>query len=96
MAKTWGEKLINFSGYNYEGEPRPNKKGVEVGFLIKKRIIYKTRHDINKETVSDLEQYYIEVKGDQHKVIAGMLYRPPNTSIDSFLEEYKNIISFLQ
>ena len=59
ISETWlkpgEEKLINFSGYNYEEEPGSNKKIEGVGFLIKRGIIYKTRHDINRETVSDLD-----------------------------------------
>ena len=75
ISETWlkpGEgKLINIDGYTFEGTPQLNKKGGGIGFLIKKGIIYKTRLDLISKQSSNLEKYYVEVKGDHHKVVIG-------------------------
>ena len=95
LSETWlkegEEKYINIKGHKYEGIHRENKKGGGVGILIKDRLIYKPRPDLNKSSQhNSYEHFFIELKGSRYNVIIGSLYQPPNTDIDKFLEEYNN------
>ena len=41
-------RRINIPSYKYEGVPRLNKKGGEVGFLIRSDLQYRNRHTLNQ------------------------------------------------
>ena len=73
LSETWlkeGEsKFIDIKGYKYEGRHRESKKGGGVGFLIKNKILYKLRPDLQSPIESNsYEHYFIEVK----KVVSTM------------------------
>ena len=94
LSETWlkegEEKYVDIKGYKYEGILTEHKKG-GVSILIKNSLIYKPRPDLNKNTQhSSYEHFFIEVKGSRYNVIIGLIYRPPNTDIDKFLEEYNS------
>ena len=97
LSETWlqeGEEIyVDIKGYNYEGISREHKMGGGVGILVKDRLIYKTRPDLNKNCQhNSYEHFFIELKGSSYNVIIGSLYRPPNTDIDKFLAEYNDTL----
>ena len=87
------ERYVDIKGYTYEGINRKHKKGGGVGFLVKDRLIYKTRPELSKNCQhNSYEHIFIELKGSSYNVIIGSLYRPPNTNIDKFLVEYNDTL----
>ena len=48
---------------------------------------------INQDPI--FEHHYIELKGDHQSVVLGSIYRPPNTNLDRFMEEYKDSLEQL-
>ena len=75
---------------------RECKKGGGVGILIKDSIMYKPRPDLQKQTQhNSYEHYFIEIKGSQYNVTVGSIYRPPNTEVDKFLEDFNNSLELI-
>ena len=95
LAETWlkkdNEHRINIPGYTYYGEPRSNRKGGGVRFLVNKCLSFKKRPDLHTsdETV---ENCFIEIKGNKKGIILGVLYRPPNKNEKDFLKYYSKLI----
>ena len=97
LSETWlkegEEKYVDIKGYYYEGVNREHKRGGGVGILVKDKLIYKTRPDLNKNCQhNSYEHFFIELKGSSYNVIIGSLYLPPNTDIDKFLAEYNDTL----
>ena len=84
-------KRINIPNYKYEGVPWLNKKGGGVGFLIRSDLQYRNRQDLEaSEKTPSCEHCYIEIKNNKDSVLVGSMYRPPNTSINDFLEMFNS------
>ena len=97
LSETWlkegEERLVNIKGYTYEGIVRKHKKGGGVGFLIKDRLLYKTRPNLSKNCHhNSYEHFFIELKGSSYNTIIGSLYRSPNTDVEKFLVEYNDTL----
>ena len=97
LSETWlkegEERYVDIKGYTYEGINRKHKKGGGVSFLVKDRLIYKTRPDLSKNCQhNSYEHFFIELKGSSYNAIIGSLYRPPNTNVDKFLVEYNDTL----
>ena len=93
LSETWlkdgEERFIDIKGYKYEGVVRKQKKGGGVGVLIKDNLKYRVTTDLNANSQDNsYEHFFIEVKGTRYNIIAGTIYRPPNTDIDNFIENY--------
>ena len=98
LSETWlkdgEERFVDIKNYKYEGVARRHKKGGGVGILIKNNIRYRVRLDLNENNQDNsYEHFFIEIKGTRYNLIAGSIYRLPNTDIDTFLENYTNSIS---
>ena len=98
LSETWlkdgEERFVDIKNYKYERVVRRHKKGGGVGILIKNNIRYRVRVDLNENNHDNsYEHFFIEIKGNRYNLIAGSIYRLPNTDIDTFLENYTNSIS---
>ena len=101
LSETWlkdgEERFIDIKNYKYEGVVRKHKKGGGVGILIKNKIKYRVRTDLNANSQDNsFEHFFIEVKGTRYNIIAGSIYRPPNTDIENFIENYTNSLSSIK
>ena len=79
LSETWlkegEERYVDIKGYKYEGINREHKRGGGVSILVKDRLIYKTRPDLNKNCQHNrYEHFFIELKGSSYNVIIGSLY----------------------
>ena len=68
LSETWlkegEERYIDIKGYNYEGINREHKRGGGVGILVKDRLIYKIRPDLNKNCQhNSYEHFFYRIKG---------------------------------
>ena len=88
LVGTWlkpGEdRFINIHGYNFIGQPRPNRKGGGVGLLLTKDLNYRV---LSNRSEPEFECIVVELKGPGKELI-GTTYRPPNTDARRFLEYY--------
>ena len=98
INETWlkpsNDKQIKIQGFDFLGIQRQNGKGGGVGFLINKKLRCRML-PISHNYVS-FECCALEVKLVHESVIIVTLYRPPNTVISNFLDEYKHLILWLK
>ena len=98
LCETWlksNDTQPQIPGYDYIGKSRQNRKGGGVGFLINKKL--KSRNILELQLKDEIvESLFIEIKGNHHNMLVGAIYRPPNTPIGSFLNNYSDMCSKLQ
>ena len=98
LCETWltaeTKNLIKVSNYVYSGIERKGKKGGGVGFLIKNNLITRERRDLKIEA-DHMEHYIIEIKCRRKNILLVSIYRPPNTSISNFINEYDSLLNKL-
>ena len=65
--------------------------------MINNKIKYRVRTDLNVNSQDNsFEHFFIEVKGTRYNIIAGSIYRLPNTDIEKFIENYTNSLSSIK
>ena len=98
LCETWlteeTKKLIGFNNHNFIGRERKTKKGGGVGFLLRNELIARKRDDLCIAS-ANFEHCIIEIKCRKRNVILVSLYRPPNTSVKSFLSDYAILVQNL-
>ena len=98
LCETWlkqNDSLPEINGYKFVGQCRINRKGGGVGLLIRDNLKFRTLPDL-KLDIESSESIFIEIKGNQHNIVVGSVYRPPNTSIHNFVKSYSNLCHQLQ
>ena len=102
FTETWltenNKHLCNFEGFTAEHLLRPNdgefdfkSKGGGVSMFIKNGIEYKHRQDLSKVTPV-AECLFIELTLNNKKYLIGVIYRVPNTDVNTFCETINEII----
>ena len=91
--------LYNISNYIIVENLRQDRSGGGVALFVQNNVKYSVRHDL--ETFDhEFESLFIEIdKGQLNSdktVIVGVVYRPPNTSIDSFNMKISGIMDILK
>ena len=102
LTETWyGDHnvgLYGLSGYRQENNHRSTRGG-GVCVLIKMGIDYKLRPDLVIQN-ADIETIFVEIDGKSinstKKHIVGVIYRPPNRDMESFLNHLKDIMDKLK
>ena len=103
ISETWLSDnncdLFYLNGYNLVEKHRSCKKGGGVGLFIKKDIPNMYRCDlVSPEPI--FESLFIEIDKhvfrQQSNIILGVIYRPPNTDINSFNETLSTILEKLK
>ena len=98
LCETWltpeTKNLIKQSNFTYSGIERKEKKGGGVGFLIKNNLIFRERIDL-KINAAHWEHHIIEIKCRGKNLLLASIYRPPNTQIAEFLNEYESLLQKL-
>ena len=100
LTETWftvdSAPTYNLDNYNIENLYRYHSKGGGVSILVRNEIQYKVRTDLNVNDFN-FQLLFIEVSKDvfpsESDIIIGVLYRPPNTSVDIFNEKLNAILS---
>ena len=91
LTETWftesNHNLYGIDGYDMVDEHRKSKKGGGVALYIHSSILYKVRDDL-KVFDDNIESKFIEIDkcnfGVSKHIIAGVVYRPPNTDLCIF------------
>ena len=100
ISETWltanNESCYAISGYNSEHLCRNSKRGGGVSIFIKANIKYKRRTDL--DIINDnIEAIFIEIKSEEFNtkknMVIGVVYRPPNTDLENFIDSLNNLTS---
>ena len=94
LCETWltahTETLLDIPGYKCSHKIRKDRIGGGVSVLVKANLRSRQREDLCVET-THLEHIVVELKTDTRNIIFVSGYRPPNTNLRQFLEEYKRL-----
>ena len=86
-------------GYNSEHLCRQSKRGGGVSIFIKDSIKYKRRNDLDIINES-IEAIFIEIPKDEFNtrknLIIAVIYRPPNSNLQNFMDAMKNSMNILK
>jgi len=101
FAETWlkpeNEKLFILKDYSYTGSIRKERMGGGVALQTHKSISYKELPHLSSSDES-IESVFIEITklpNRNEKPIIGVVYRPPNSNFNHFLEKFESIINQL-
>ena len=98
LCETWltpeTKNLIKVNDFVYTGIERNGKKGGGVGFLIKNNLITREHTDL-KIVAEHMEHCIVEIKCRCKNILLVSIYRPPNTSISEFINEYDLLLNKL-
>ena len=94
ITETWlrdKEHTIEIGGYHFVQNCRTNKAGGGVGLYLKSEFEYKIRVDLTFHDMACVESVFVEIsrpKGEN--IIVGVIYKPPNQSVDELLKIFIN------
>ena len=98
VNETWLRKetinKIKIKNYQIESKVRKGKNGGGVSILIRNRLKYRQKHDLEINE-GPLETIVVEIKTNRSSIIMCNAYRPPNTSLDEFRKGYDTLINRL-
>ena len=78
--------LINMSWYKSVFKIRPGGRSGGVALFIQDVFTYSEGDDLNVYNTFNFESLFVEVSGiDNNKHMIGVIYRPPDNNIDSFV-----------
>ena len=103
LSETWFSDITidtyGLIGYSHEYNYRSKKRGGGVSLYIKDDIEYARRTDLSIFD-SNFESCFIEIPSSQFtsgvNIIIGVLYRPPNTDVDTFNDIMNVLLSKLK
>ena len=89
------KNLVDIASYTLEESHRKNRSGGGVAIYLSKTLKYKRRKDLEIFNEGQVESIFVELESCAKNVIMGELYRVPNSDINFFLREYKNLTNKL-
>ena len=100
LSETWlnddNSDLYSLSGYKVIGHHRVNRADGGVAVCVQEHVYFKKRPDLSYFD-EDCETVFIEMEKrhqlQNHNVIIGVIYRPPNQDISSFNDKMSNIVN---
>ena len=103
FSETWLQEnnfnMYNMNGYQCEHEFRKDRKGGGVSLYIKNHMQYNSRMDLNKFN-NNIESLFVEICKEQtglaKNVIVGVVYRPPNTDLEMFINYMSEILTVVK
>ena len=88
MTETWlkpndNSDIYNIPDYTLLSRPRTDKRGVGVGLYVTDKTSFKVRDDLVMNPVTcQYESLFIETVMHDHKVVIGVIYKPPESNTD--------------
>ena len=101
MTETWlsddEANLFNITNYNHFSSSRQDKRGGGVSVHIAETSHCVQRPDISNSLNSDIiESIFVESDFNLIKYIIGVIYRPPSSSLQTFLEQMNQLLGILK
>lgn len=76
--------LLNIEGYNLFIKNKSNRTGGGVCLYVKNSLQVKMCELALEDQCDQCESLFIEINGNDKSLIVGVLYRPPNSALDTF------------
>ena len=95
LSETWLKQhspIPSIAGYKLERCDRTARKGGGVGILISNRCKYQRRIDLEKTNNNSFEACFIELQTGKTDTLIGSVYRPPNTSSETFINTLRSAL----
>ena len=87
------ENLYQLPDYQFISKCRANKTCGGVGMYIKNDLSYKIRNELAPHIEGSFESIFIEILDADKRMIVGEIYRAPNTSVQTAIDNYEKTIS---
>ncbi len=95
ITETWlkeADNLAGIDGYNFIHNHRRNRTGGSVGIYISNELHIKSHNDLHFSDSNSIETLFIEVIKPRGKnIIIGVIYRPPDQNLDTFVHYFNAI-----
>ena len=103
LSETWlnddDNDLYSLSGYKVIGHHRVNRAGGGVAVCVQEHVFFKERPNLSYFD-EDCETVLIEMENghqlQNHHVIIGVIYRPPNQDTSPFNDKMSNIVNVVR
>ncbi len=79
-------------GYTLEEKHRKSLTKGGVAVYINNRLDYSIRDDLSVFNEGQFESIFVEIKGKDKNIVAGEVYRVPNTNLQTFFDTYQSIL----
>jgi len=84
--------FCHLDGYTLTEKHRKSSKGGGVGIYVRKNIKFVERSDLSVFIENQFESIFIEIPSSDKPLVIGELYKPPNTKVNPFIENYRKLI----
>ena len=91
LTETWlktndNSDIYNLPDYTLLSRPRTDKRGGGVGLYVTDKTSFKVRDDLVMNHVTcQYESLFIETVMHDHKVVIGVIYKPPESNTDTLI-----------
>jgi hypothetical protein len=96
ITETWLRDLVHLvdlNGFYFFHKHRSGRVGGGVGLYLSNNFTVKSRDDLWFDDDELAESLFIEInKSPGKNTIVGVIYRPPNQSVENFLTKYNALI----
>ena len=101
LSETWlktndNSDIFNLPDYTLLSRPRADKRGGGVGLYVTDKTSFKLRDDLVMNPVTcQYESLFIETVMHDHKVIIGVIYKPPESNTDICVAHFSDLMGII-
>ena len=101
LSETWlkindNSDIFNIPDYTLLSKPRTGKRGGGVGLYVTDKTSFKVRDDLVMNPVTcQYESLFIESVMHDHKIIIGVIYKPPESNTDIFVAHFSELMGII-
>ena len=101
LSETWlkindNSDIFNIPDYTLLSRPRTDKRGGGVGLYVSDKTSFKLRDDLVMNPVTcQYESLFIESVMHDHKIIIGVIYKPPESNTDIFVAHFSDLMGII-
>ena len=97
ITETWLQEadcFFNIDNYSFLAHGREAKRGGGVALYIDNDLDFKCRADLDLNT-AHFESIFVEINNFNKNIVVGVIYRPPNQPVQSFIESFNEILNIV-
>ena len=96
ITETWLKEnahFVDIENYNFIHNHRRDQHGGGVGLYLKQNLNFKIRKDLRFDNSDSSDSLFVEIIVPKGKnIIIGVIYRPPNGNLQSFVHSFNEVI----